>query len=108
MRSTPTLVDGLLYHLSGVGDKPGYASPILIEHDGLRQIVTAMQESIVGVRAADGELLWQYPHRVYAGENITTPLFHDGFVIVSGTVRKGTTSLELEVAGPRLRRGEAG
>jgi len=83
----------------GAGDRPGYASPILIEHDGLKQIVTAMSESIVGVRASDGSLLWQYPHKVYADENITTPLFHDGFVIVSGCVRKGTTSLELQVSG---------
>jgi hypothetical protein len=58
-----------------------------------------MSESIVGVRASDGKLLWRYPHKVYADENITTPLFHDGFVIVSGCVRKGTTSLELQVSG---------
>jgi len=83
----------------GAGDRPGYASPILIEHDGLKQIVTAMSESIVGVRASDGKLLWRYPHKVYADENITTPLFHDGYVIVSGCVRKGTTSLELQVSG---------
>lgn len=83
----------------GAGNKPGYASPILIEYQGLKQIVTAMSESIVGVRASDGELLWQYPHKAYADENITTPLFHDGFVIVSACGKKGTTALELEVSG---------
>jgi len=80
-------------------DKPGYASPILIDYRGLKQIVTVMSESVVGVRASDGKLLWRYPHKVYADENITTPLFHDGFVIVSGCVRKGTTSLRLQVSG---------
>ena len=89
----------VVWKCTGAGDRPGYASPILIEHDGLKQIVTAMSESIVGVRASDGTLLWQYPHKVYADENITTPLFHDGLVIVSGCVRKGTTSLELQVSG---------
>jgi hypothetical protein len=84
---------------TGAGDKPGYASPILVDHHGLKQIVTVMSESVVGVRASDGTLLWQYPHKVYAEENITTPLFHDGFVIVSGCVRKGTTSLKLRVFG---------
>ena len=84
---------------TGAGDKPGYASPILIEHQGLKQIVTVMSESIVGVRASDGKLLWRYPHKVYADENITTPLFHDGFLIVSGCVKKGTTSLQLQVSG---------
>lgn len=60
---------------------------------------TAMSESIVGVRLSDGELLWRYPHKVYAEENITTPVFHEGFLIVSGCVRKGTTSLRLRVSG---------
>ena len=87
------------WQCTGAGDKPGYASLILIEYQGLKQIVTAMSLSIVGVRASDGKLLWQYPHKVYADENITTPLFHDGFVIVSGCVRKGTTSLQLQVSG---------
>ena len=89
----------VVWECESVGDRPGYASPILIEHKGLRQIVTAMSESIVGVRASDGKLLWRYPHKVYADENITTPVFHDGFLIVSGCVRKGTTSLRLEVSG---------
>jgi len=89
----------VVWKCTGAGDKPGYASPILVEHQGLKQIVTAMSESIVGVRASDGKLLWRYPHKVYADENITTPIFHDGFVIVSGCVRKGTTSLRLQVSG---------
>lgn len=91
----------VVWKCTGVGDKPGYASPILVEYQGLKQIVTVMSESIVGVRASDGKLLWRYPHKVYADENITTPLFHDGFLIVSGCVRKGTTSLELQVSGDR-------
>ena len=89
----------VVWKCTGAGDKPGYASPILIEYQGLKQIVTAMSESIVGVRASDGKLLWRYPHKVYADENITTPLFHDGFLIVSGCVKKGTTSLQLQVSG---------
>ena len=84
---------------TGAGDRPGYASPILIEYQNLKQIVTVMSESVVGVRASDGKLLWRYPHKVYADENITTPLFHDGFVIVSGCGRKGTTCLQLRVSG---------
>jgi len=89
------------WECKGAGDRPGYASPILVEYKGLRQIVTVMSESVVGVRASDGKLLWKYPHKVYADENITTPIFHDGFVIVSGCVRKGTTSLQLQVSGDR-------
>ena len=89
----------VVWECKGAGDRPGYASAILIEYKGLRQIVTAMSESIVSVRASDGKLLWRYPHKVYADENITTPIFHEGFLIVSGCVKKGTTSLKLQVSG---------
>ncbi len=89
----------VVWECKGAGDRPGYASPILVEYKGLRQIVTVMSESIVGVRASDGKRLWRYPHKVYADENITTPIFHEGFLIVSGCVRKGTTSLRLDVSG---------
>jgi outer membrane protein assembly factor BamB len=89
----------VVWKCTGVGDEPGYASPILIEYQGLQQIVTAMSESIIGVRASDGKLLWRYPHEVYTNQNITTPLFQDGFLIVSGCGKKGTTSLQLQVSG---------
>ena len=88
----------VIWECTGAGDKPGYASPVLIEYDGLRQIVTPMSESIVGVRASDGKLLWRYPHKVYTDQNITTPLFHQGLLIISGCVGKGTTSLRLRVS----------
>ena len=88
-----------VWECRGVGDRPGYASPILVDYKGLRQIVTVMSESVVGVRASDGKLLWRYPHKVYADENIATPIFHDACVIVSGCGRKGTTSLRLAVSG---------
>jgi len=88
-----------VWEARGAGDRPGYASPTLVDYEGLRQIVTVMSESVVGVRASDGKLLWRYPHKVYADENITTPVFHDGCVIVSGCGRKGTTALRLDVSG---------
>jgi len=89
----------VIWKSAGTGDKPGYASAILIDYQGLRQIVTGMSEAIVGVRASDGKILWRYPHKVYTDQNITTPLFHDGFLIISGCVRKGTTCLRLQVSG---------
>ncbi len=89
----------VIWKCAGGGDKPGYASPVLIEYDGLKQIVTPMSEAIVGVRASDGKLLWRYPHKVYTDQNITTPLFHQGLLIISGCVGKGTTALRLQVSG---------
>ena len=81
----------------GIGDKPGYASPIVVEDDGLRQIVTAMSQSIVSVAADTGKLLWKFEHRVWMDENITTPIYHDGHIFVAGPGR-GATLLKLKVS----------
>ena len=89
----------VIWKSAGSDDGPGYSSPILVDYQGLQQIVMPMSESIIGVRASDGELLWRYPHKVYTNQNITTPLFHDGFVIISACGRQGTTSLQLQVSG---------
>jgi len=83
-----------------VGDKPGYASPIVVEYGGLRQIVTAMSRSIVSVATDTGKLLWKFEHRVWLDENITTPIYHDGHVFVAGPGR-GATLLKLKVTGKK-------
>ena len=82
------------------GDKPGYASPIVVEYGGLRQIVTAMSRSIVSVAADTGKLLWKFEHRVWLDENITTPVYHDGHIFVAGPGR-GATLLKLNVTGQK-------
>jgi outer membrane protein assembly factor BamB len=89
----------VIWESTGAKGGPGYSSPILVDYQGLQQIIMPMAESIVGVRASDGELLWRYPHKVYTNQNITTPLFKDGFVIISACGRQGTSSLRLQVDG---------
>jgi len=89
----------VIWKAEGTGDRPGYASPILVDYAGLQQIVMPMSEAIIGVRASNGEVLWRYPHKVYTNQNITTPLYHDGHVLISACGRQGTTSLKLNVSG---------
>jgi outer membrane protein assembly factor BamB len=83
---------------TGTRDKPGYCSPIIVEHGGLRQIVTLLARSIVGVHAKTGKLLWQVKHVTYANENITTPVFSDGCIFVS-TMGRNARLLRLHVRG---------
>jgi outer membrane protein assembly factor BamB len=83
----------------GIKDKPGYASPITIEYEGLRQIVTMMARSVVGVHADTGRLLWQHKHIAAHDENVLTPIFHDGFVFVSTLRPTASQVLKLTVEG---------
>jgi len=85
---------------TGTHDKPGYCSPIIVDCQGLRQIVTLMAKSVVGVHAATGKLLWRVPHETRYDENISTPVFHNGCIAVS-TQYTGARLLRLRVDGQR-------
>lgn len=66
------------------GDGPGYASPIVVELAGKRQVVTETQQNIVGVAAATGELLWKIPFTTEFTQNAVTPLPYGDMLIFSG------------------------
>ncbi len=73
---------------------PGYASPIIVEIDGTRQVVTLTDAACIGVAVHSGELLWQFPFEDEWHENIVTPVVYDGMLILSG-VRKGTLAIQV-------------
>ena len=79
---------------SWAGDGPGYASPIIVEIDGVRQVVTQTQQNIVGVSEANGELLWQIPFATAYVQNIVTPVLFKETLILSG-LDKGTMAIRL-------------
>ncbi len=59
-----------------------YASPLVADVAGVRQVVSVLQDSIVGVRPDNGAVLWRHP---WAGQGGSiSPLAHNGLVIVSG------------------------
>jgi len=67
------------------GDGPAYASPIVVELAGTRQVVTESRHNIVGVAAATGELLWQIPFKTAFAQNIVTPALYRDILIFAGT-----------------------
>jgi outer membrane protein assembly factor BamB len=79
-----------------------YASPIVVDLGGVRQVVSVLQESVIGVAADDGRLLWRYPWKGLGGS--TTPLLNGDTIVLSGldmgvtaikpAVRDGTWSVE--------------
>ena len=71
------------------GAGPGYASPVAATIDGVRQIVTMTNGSIVGIDAGNGASLWSIPFPDEWHENIVTPIWTGKLLIVSGT-RQGT------------------
>ncbi len=65
-------------------DGPAYTSPIIVQVEGTRQIVTQTQKYCVGISADTGELLWSIPFKTRYDENIVTPVVYKDIVIFSG------------------------
>src|SRR5580658_1780492 len=66
------------------GDGPAYASPIVVELAGARQVVTQSRDHIVGVSAATGDLLWQISFKTAYAQNIVTPVLYRDTLIFGG------------------------
>jgi outer membrane protein assembly factor BamB len=78
------------------GDGPAYASPLVVELGGVRQVVTITQQKVVGVAADTGALLWERPFVSRPTNNSIMPILFGNTIIVSG--------YELGVTGFQVRR----
>ncbi len=66
------------------GDGPAYASPIVVDLAGTRQVVTQSRTNIVAVSASAGDLLWRMPFKTVYEQNIVTPTLYRDTLIFSG------------------------
>jgi outer membrane protein assembly factor BamB len=68
-----------------------FASPMIVELGGVRQVVSMAEESVAGVAVADGTILWQYPWK-NEGMLAITPIVYGDTIIVS-SYHCGVTAL---------------
>ncbi|MCX5644226.1 MAG: PQQ-binding-like beta-propeller repeat protein [Phycisphaerae bacterium] len=107
--TSPIIVDGkAIVHVGGQGngaiiafdlasgdekwrwgaEGPDYGSPALMTVDGVKQIVTPTEKSIVGIAVADGKLLWQRSFPIQGmAYNAATPIIDGQTVIYTGKGR---------------------
>jgi outer membrane protein assembly factor BamB len=72
-----------------LGEKTSYASPIIIEHDGMRMIITTYAKGMFGINPANGELLFTFRHEQRYGINSTRPIYREGHLFLVNTVSQG-------------------
>jgi outer membrane protein assembly factor BamB len=87
---------------SAQGDLAGYASPALAEFDGVRMILQMTGEALVGVNAADGDLLFRLEHITQYDVNAMRPIFKDGHVFISSNYGTGSVMVKLNLDGGRV------
>jgi outer membrane protein assembly factor BamB len=75
-------------------DPAQYASLIAVSHNGARQLIQLTMQSIAGVNAADGKVLWktEFPGKTAV---IPTPIFKDGQVFVAAGYGVGCKSVKV-------------
>jgi len=65
------------------GGGGAFASPMIVELDGVRQVVTMTQDSVLAVSLSDGTRLWEYPWQSRASPSAITPILYDDTLIIS-------------------------
>jgi outer membrane protein assembly factor BamB len=66
------------------GDGPAYASPVIVEIGGTKQVVTLTEKLAVGLSLSSGDLLWKIDFPGRAGMNIPTPLRFGQRLVLAG------------------------
>ena len=75
----------------------GYSSPVLAEVGGTRQLLFWTGRDLVGLVPESGKLLWKFPFKSQ-WDNVLTPIFHHGVVILSGNPM-GTVAVRVNRQG---------
>ncbi len=80
-------------------DGAGYASIVISNGGGVKQYVTLLGRGLVGVRAADGVVLWSYNRVANNVANIPTPVVKGDLIFASSGYQAGAVLLKLAAAG---------
>ncbi len=79
-----------------LSDPTGYCSSILADVDGVPTLMTMTAKAAVGVRAADGKLMWRYEKVANRTANITTAIFYKNKVFFTTAYNTGCALLQLK------------
>lgn len=84
-------------------DGAGYSSTVISEARGVRQYVQLVGRGLIGVDAANGNLLWIYNRIANTTANVPTPIVSGNFIFCSSGYDDGGSAL-LEIVGsnPRI------
>jgi outer membrane protein assembly factor BamB len=78
-------------------DPVQYSSLIIEEIGGVRQYIQLTGESVAGIAAADGKLLWRAPRKGNVAV-ISSPVYKDGYVFVSSFYGAGCNLFKVAAA----------
>jgi outer membrane protein assembly factor BamB len=91
----------VLWRSTGLKEAAQYSSPILITHEGKKQLVQLLTKKVIGVDPENGDVLWtaNFPGRVAV---IPTPIYSKGYLYVTAGYGIGCRLLKLGGKEPEV------
>lgn len=91
----------LIWQSKDLAEDIHYSSPIVAEIGGIRQYIQLTSESVAGVAAKDGSLLWR-AERKGATAVIPTPIYRDNYVYVTSGYGAGCSLFKIAADGGKF------
>ncbi|MHC1702654.1 MAG: PQQ-binding-like beta-propeller repeat protein [Tenuifilaceae bacterium] len=89
----------LIWKSKGVGEVSAYCSPVIINHKGVRHLLTITSNSIVSLNPENGELIWSHNLQYPDGIHSNTPVYRDGYIFAMNGWDYGSVMLKLSDDG---------
>jgi outer membrane protein assembly factor BamB len=80
----------------------GFSSPIIAEFGGYHQIINMTSNCVYGVDTKTGKLLWTVEYENQRSNNVTDPIFYNGYVFASSGYGKGSILIKLTTSGKEI------
>jgi outer membrane protein assembly factor BamB len=77
----------------------GFSSLIIFDYGGFHQIAGLSSNTVYGVDSNTGKLLWQTEFENSRSNNVSDPIYHNGYLFASSGYGKGSILLKLIVSG---------
>jgi outer membrane protein assembly factor BamB len=85
----------LIWSCTGDGDLSAYCSPVYLADQQVPQVVTMMQNHIIGVDIATGKKLWSFEQINRHGVHPNVPVYADNMLLCTSGYGKGSVMLRL-------------
>lgn len=95
----------IAWRCSELRDPAAYASLVTVEIEGVRQYIVLTGESVAGIRASDGSLLWR-ASRTGKTAVAATPVYSNGVVFVTSDYGVGCNAFRISRRGNEFRASE--
>jgi len=83
-------------------DVAQYSSPLVVDHQGVRQYIQRSMTNVAGIAADTGKILWKQPFAQGKVAVIPTPIYSNGKVYVSAGYGVGCMMFEIGANNPKV------